>query len=221
MTGVSERARAHRRDVASADATAGRRAVTRVLEALPRDRWTVLEDRIWPDRTGTGDMVLAIGPGGIFAIRTRSWDWRAPVHRGAVVPAGSAAASLAAVAPPECRRLVAPVLCLCGPEGVREDVDGVAVCSPDTLVAMLLSRPERITRDRVAELRAELQPHLPPALQVRVPVPRPPVERAHPGFSRLVRRLGVGLAGGAAAVTAAALATSPALLQELLGLLSA
>lgn len=219
MTGVSERARAHRRDVASYDATAARRAVMQVLGTLPGDRWTVLSERVWPDRTGTGDMVLAIGPGGIFAIRTRGWDWRAPVHRGAVVPAGSAAASLAAVAPPESRRLVVPVLCLHGPEAVREDIDGIAVCSPDTLVAMLLSRPERITPDQVAELRAELQPHLPPATPVRVPVPRPPSEAAHPGVSRLARRLGVGLVGGAAAVCAAAVSTSPALLQDLLALL--
>lgn len=218
MTGVSERARAHRREAASSGAVVDAREVLRVLRGLPRDRWSVLADRAWPDRAASGENVIVVGPSGIFAIRNRAWDWRHPVHRGAVVPAGSAAAMMAAVAPPEARRLVTPVLCLVGPEGVRQDVDGVAVCSPDTLLAMLLSRPARVSAAEVAGLAAALEARLPHA--PRVPLARMPVPVVRQRrLSRALQRAGVVLVGGASALGAAALFTSPRVLADLVVLL--
>lgn len=145
-----------------------RHTASRLHELGPE--WVVFEELRWPGRAFSNADHLAVGPGGIFVLDVRSWRGHASVRGGVlredgqsreqqVTDARRAAEAVAALAD-EHDGHVRAVLCLAGPTLVRGVADGVLLCSVDTLVEMLLSRPCVLDAAQVLDAATRLEARL-------------------------------------------------------------
>ncbi|GAA4698644.1 nuclease-related domain-containing protein [Nocardioides conyzicola] len=116
----------------------------RALLALPSE-WTVLEDVAWPGRKVADIDHVVVGPGGAFVVVSGRTGRSA-------VAAGTAAADALASGARLSRRTVHAVLCAAEPGD--DQPSGVLVCTPETIVAMLLGRPRVLERDQLVAARA-------------------------------------------------------------------
>lgn len=116
----------------------------RALLGLPSE-WTVLEDVAWPRRKAADVDHVVIGPGGAFVIVSGRTGRSA-------VAACTAAADVLASGARLSRGKVHPVLCTAEPPG--DQPTGVLVCTPETIVPMLLGRPRVLERDQLGSARA-------------------------------------------------------------------
>lgn len=145
-----------------------RRTARRLHELGPE--WVVFEELRWPGRRFSNADHLAVGPGGIFVVDVRTWRGAATVRGGVlredgqsreaqVRDASEAAAAVAALTPAYADH-VRPALCLVGPTLVRGVADGVLLCSADTLVEMLMSRPCVLDAGSVLDAATDLEARL-------------------------------------------------------------
>ncbi|WP_175551764.1 nuclease-related domain-containing protein [Geodermatophilus amargosae] len=152
----------------------GERHTARALRPLLRSGWHVVHDLDWP-RAGNVDH-LVVGPAGVFVLDSKAWSgvvnvddagatitprdnpdaaWTARGQRGRQARAGTAVAralalrSGLAVPQPE------PVVVVWArfPQRV-ESAGGVTYVEGEHLADWLISRPQRLHRDQVAQLAA-------------------------------------------------------------------
>ena len=198
---------------------AGERATAKALASLPSDSWVVLHDVRWPGRPFANIDHVAIGPGGVFVIDSRSWSGSVQLDCGVLQQNGrprlrellSARESAAAVA----RQLVflpsvrvMPVLCLVG-SNVTGWAESVIVSDTPNVAHALTSRRPVLTPDQVRavanELRCRLQDAQGPrrtaatvwerAVPRPVRPPRAPVSRASGRVSFTAALIGAVLIG--------------------------
>ena len=165
----------------------------RALESLTAHGYQLLHDRRWPTTRRANLDHLAVGPGGVFVIDTKSWRGRLSIVGGslyqdqacrddAVEKARDQALAVESVlveiglAPLE----VVPVICLIG----EEDLDGllgrVHVVSLGTLPRMVLARGERLSSEQCAAVVERLDsacPHTPDDVRPRSTEAAPVVPR--------------------------------------------
>lgn len=115
-------------------------ATARALLALSSE-WTVLDDVVWPGRTPADIDQVVVGPGGVFVVVAGR------TGRSAAASCRTAVAVLARGARLG-RRTVHPVLCSTDPP--PDDLgDDVLLCTPETIVPMLLAQPRTLERDEL------------------------------------------------------------------------
>lgn len=118
----------------------GERRTALVLDALPRDDWTVLHDLAWPGRPLANIDHVAIGPPGVFVIDSKHWTGRISVANGAVRQNGrrrdtaAEAAAESALAIREFLKdlpagVVQSVLCFVRDDEISAQADGTLLCS--------------------------------------------------------------------------------------------
>ena len=145
-----------------------------LLEQLDAARWYTLPDVPWTGRPpGTRGRVV-IGPTGVFLLTDHPWTGHVEVRDARlcldgrsrdpyVGDAAEAAASVAALLPPDLRGHVRAVLCLTRQAGLHLVSRGVAVCAPDTLGSVLtggprvLRRRHRVHAERVVRAAMRLE----------------------------------------------------------------
>ena len=126
-----------------------RRTADRLRDLGPE--WVTFGELRWPRRGFATADHIAVGPGGIYVIDVRHWAGRTTFHGGVlrengqsreehVAGAAAAAPAVAALMGPYGGR-VRPVLCLSEQTHIRGFSDGVLLCSVDTIVELLRSRP--------------------------------------------------------------------------------
>lgn len=143
----------------------------RALEALDASVWTVVKDPQWPGgRYGNLDHVV-VGPSGVYVIDTLAWSGDVGVYGGhlrheghtedsVVASLTEAAAAVGLLTPGVPQRLVRPVLCVAGAEGLDTSVGGLLVCSTDTLSTMLERRVHGMSTHQITIASGQLLDHL-------------------------------------------------------------
>jgi hypothetical protein len=130
----------------------GEEQTARALALLPARGWFVLHDVRWPGKRFANIDHVVVGPGGVFVIDSKAWSGRVEVRGGvlrqngykresAVSEAAKAAIAVAGQVPGIDPSLAKPVLCIVGVHHVEGWARSVMLCTPQNLVAMLLSRP--------------------------------------------------------------------------------
>jgi len=148
-------------------AALGEEATAATLAALPHG-WTVLHDVAWPDRRRARIDQVVVGPSGIYVVTTRDWSGRVAVEHGALRHNGrnrlaalrgavAAAAAVASVWPDQPPAPVHGILCLTGRDRPTASFGCVSVCSTDTLVATLTSRPARVSASHARIVVSDLR----------------------------------------------------------------
>jgi hypothetical protein len=144
---------------------------TQALEFLDAETWTVISDLQWPGgRYGNVDHVV-VGPSGVYVIDTKNWTGDVTVYGGRLRYEGlthdsvvaylvEAAAAVALLTPGVPRQQIRPVLCVAGAEGLATHVNGLLVCSPDTLAATLESRVHSMSTHQISVASGQLRDHL-------------------------------------------------------------
>jgi hypothetical protein len=163
-------ARPHDADAHARQADAELRT-TQALEDLDPDTWTVISDLEWPGgRYGHVDHVV-IGPSGVYVVDTTTWNgdisvygdrlrYEGVIQDSVVTALTEAAAAVAVFIPGVPQLLVRPVLCADGAEGLDTHVDGVLVCSTDTLASMLEARVHSMSTHQLSVATRQLREHL-------------------------------------------------------------
>jgi len=144
---------------------------THALEDLDPDAWTVITDLQWPGgRYGHVDHVV-VGPSGVYVVDTTTWNGDVSIYGdrlryegvtqdSVVTSLTEAAAAVALLIPGVPQRLVKPVLCANGAEGLDTQVGGVLVCSTDTLASVLEARVHSMSTHQLAIASGQLREHL-------------------------------------------------------------
>jgi len=151
---------------------AGEAATASLLDQLPPP-WSALHDLRWPGRQGADLDHVVVGPGGIFVIDSEDWSGGVTVTDGVlrqngyrrdreVAAAADAAVSVAEVVAPHGGSVQA-VLCFTGQARVVGRAGDVALCHLENLWRFLLTRPEVLDPQQVAEANARLGAALVPA----------------------------------------------------------
>jgi hypothetical protein len=161
----------------------GERRTADALAMLPASGWFVLHDVRWPGKRFANIDHVVVGPGGVFVIDSKAWSGVVDVRDGvlrqngyqreeAVVAAADAAVAVGERVPGLASYAVKPVLCFAGDQGVEGYTRGVILCTPEKLVAMLLSRPQVLDAPAVGRTWRGLQEALKAA--TAAPPPSPP-----------------------------------------------
>ncbi|GAB3254034.1 nuclease-related domain-containing protein [Nocardioides dilutus] len=144
---------------------------THALDELDPNVWTVIKDLEWPGgRYGHVDHVV-VGPSGVYVIETKPWSGDVSVYGerlryegttqdSVVASLTEAAAAVALLTPGVPQRLVKPVLCVAGAEGLDAQVDGLLVVSTDNLAAVLESRVHSMSTHQITIASGQLHHHL-------------------------------------------------------------
>lgn len=189
----------------------GERQTAQALAMLPVSGWFVIHDVRWPGRRFANIDHIVIGPGGVFVIDSKAWGGRVEVRDGvlrqngyrrepAVAEAAEAAMAVAGQVPGLDPYAVRPVLCFVGDHPIEGWARDVMLCTPQNLVAMLVSRPHVMDAAEVRRTLVGLQQTLAAAASTPPPAtPSPPQSSrvvAPWGFpiSRRKSRVGVRLA---------------------------
>ena len=145
-----------------------RRTAERLRELGPE--WVTFEELRWPRRGFASADHIAVGPGGVFVIDVRHWTGRTTLRGGALRENGQSReehVAGAAEAAPAVAELtgaygghVRSVLCLSEQTHIRGVSEGVLLCSIDTMVELLLSRPAVLTASEVLEAAGLLEEQL-------------------------------------------------------------
>ena len=131
---------------------AGEERTAHALAMLPASGWFVLHDVRWPGKRFANIDHVVVGPGGVFVIDSKAWSGRVEVRDGVlrqngykrestVSAAAEAAMAVAGQVPGLNPYAVKPVLCFVGEHHLEGWARDVMLCTPQNLVAMLLSRP--------------------------------------------------------------------------------
>jgi hypothetical protein len=185
----------------------GERRTANALAMLPASGWFVLHDVRWPGKRFANIDHVVVGPGGVFVIDSKAWGGVVDVRDGvlrqngykreeAVASAADAAVAVGERVPGLAPYAVSPVLCFAGDQGVEGHTRGVILCTPETLVGMLLSRPQVLDPAAVRRTLLGLQEALKSAMAAPPPsTPRSSTRTAtstrpnHSGRLRSVLRL--------------------------------
>ena len=144
---------------------------TQALEDLDPGEWTVIKDLEWPGgRYGHVDHVV-VGPSGVYVIDTTTWNGDVSVygdrlrHEGVtqdsvVSSLTEAATAVDLLIPGVPQRLVKPVLCVDGSEGLDTQVGPLLVCSTDTLAAILEARVHSMSTHQISVADGQLRDYL-------------------------------------------------------------
>lgn len=144
---------------------------TQALEQLDPSVWTVIKDLQWPGgRYGHVDHVV-VGRSGVYVIETKPWSGDVSVYGerlryegvtqdSVVAGLAEAASAVALLTPGVPQRLVKPVLCVAGAEGIDAQVDGLLVCSTDNLAWVLESRVHSMSSHQITIASGQLRDHL-------------------------------------------------------------
>ena len=149
----------------------GERATAAILDALPREHWTVIHDVRWPGRRFANVDHVVIGPPGVFVVDSKNWSGRVDVKDGvlrqngykrepAVAGAAEAALAVARLVPLLRVDLVMPVLCFVRDEPVTGWARDVAVCSTSNLLELIQSRPSRLEQWQIRDIALQLDGQL-------------------------------------------------------------
>lgn len=144
---------------------------THALEELDPSVWTVIEDLQWPGGRHGHVGHVVVGRSGVYVIETKAWGRDASVYGGrlryqgatqdAVVAAlTESAAAVALLTPGVPPQLVKPVLCVAGAQDLSAQVDGLLVCSADSLVSVLESRVHGMSSHQITIASGQLRDHL-------------------------------------------------------------
>lgn len=196
----------------------GEEATGEALTGLVPTSWVVIHDVAWPGRTVANIDHVAVGPTGVFVIDSKNWSGQVTLDGGVlrqgrrartstVRSAEAARAAVAALLPQMRPEHVYAVLCFSGEDGEAPDgcVDGVLVCSTESLLTLLTSRPA-VVPDQSVRAVADTLRSLPSATERR-PARVSVRSKARTTRRRSDRRTALtALAGFAAAVV---LATNP------------
>jgi hypothetical protein len=149
----------------------GEQQTAYALAMLPASGWFVLHDVRWPGRRFANIDHVVVGPGGVFVIDSKAWSGRIEVRGGvlrqngfkresAVADAAEAAMAVAEQVPGLDPYLAKPVLCFVGNHALEGWARDVMLCTPQNLVAMLLSRPPVMNAATVRRTLMHLQQSL-------------------------------------------------------------
>jgi hypothetical protein len=149
----------------------GERQTADALAMLPAAGWFVLHDVRWPGKRFANIDHVVIGPGGVFVIDSKAWSGRVEVRDGvlrqngykresAVSDAAEAALAVAERVPGLDPYAAKPVLCFVGGHHLEGWARDVMLCTPQNLVAMLLSRPVVLDGPTVRRTLLHLQQSL-------------------------------------------------------------
>jgi hypothetical protein len=141
---------------------AGERHTAEALAQLPAGEWVALHDVRWPGRRLANIDHIVIGPGGVFVIDSKSWSGKVTLadgvlrqngrsRRRALVGAVESAAAVAELLPPSWSDVVQPVLCFAERSGPVGRADDVLVCTTESVVHLLTSRPARLAEAEVQQ----------------------------------------------------------------------
>lgn len=200
----------------------GERIVAELLARLPSE-WFVLHDIHWPGRDKANIDHLVIGPTGIFVLDAKNWSGTVTISRGTLRQNGYSRMSaiegaLSAVAAvvvmlPAFGTAVVPVICFVGAGQAVGTLNGVEVCTAETLLETLQRRRVVFSRETLQFLRFELDMTTRAATEglpqtgaaLPMPLPPPVVGMPHIPYSRpqqrhdretsrpLIKRIGLGL----------------------------
>lgn len=145
--------------------SAGEAATASLLDQLP-PTWSAVHDLRWPGRQRANIDHLVVGPGGIFVIDSKNWSGGVTITDGIlrqngyrrereVASAADAAVSVAEVVAPYAGSVQA-VLCFTGQARVVGRAGDVALCHLENLWRFLLTRPEVLDPQQVADVNARL-----------------------------------------------------------------
>jgi len=176
----------------------GERRTAHALAMLPAEGWFVLHDVRWPGRRFANIDHVVVGPGGVFVIDSKAWSGVVEVRDGvlrqngykrdaAVASAADAARAVGERVPGLAPYAVSPVLCFAGDQGVEGYTRGVILCTPEKLVAMLLSRPQVLDAPAVRRTLLGLQEALKAATAEPIESVRRSARRATTPTSSKVR----------------------------------
>lgn len=165
----------------------GERVVAGLLAQLPPD-WFVLNDIAWPGRQRANIDHVVVGPTGIYVIDAKNWDGSVTISRGVLrqngynrtkaidgARAASSALSTQITAVPA--NTIVPVICFVGHGHVEGELNGVLVCSINSLHATLLRRPTALSPELLQFLRFDLDMSSSPASGPRRQIPTPSTPR--------------------------------------------
>jgi hypothetical protein len=149
----------------------GERATANVLDALPRQYWTVVHDVAWPGRPRANIDHVVIGPPGVVVIDSKNWSGTVTVQSGALRQSGrsrassiagveDAARAVAGLLPPDSGVTFHGVLCLTGESQVSGNVGSVAVRSLRDLPAYLQTLPVAVPEERLGALASDVMSRL-------------------------------------------------------------
>jgi hypothetical protein len=201
---------------------AGEERTAQALAMLPAAGWFVLHDVRWPGKRFANIDHVVIGPGGVFVIDSKAWSGRVEVRDGvlrqngykratAVADAADAAIAVAEQAPGLDPHVAKPVLCFIGDHDIEGWARDVMLCTPQNLVAMLVSRPALMDAATVRRTLMYLEQALaaatsatPRAASPRSRLVRAPAARARatPRSKNVVRREAGRLLAGLAVIGA-------------------
>lgn len=170
----------------------GERTVAALLAQLPPD-WFVLNDLHWPGRDRANIDHVVVGPTGVFVIDAKNWSGALKIANGVLRQNGysrksatdgvmEAARVISSLIPWVNPRDVVPVLCLVGAAKANGTVDGVRVCTAESLLQELQGGRTVLAADQREFLRYDLDMSTDNAREStahrRRPVTR--TQRAHP-----------------------------------------
>lgn len=148
----------HRRDDQAATAA--------VLVSMSPD-WLSLNAIRWPRFTNDTIDHIAVGPGGVFVISSRSWAGRASLAIGVPAPgrprasyaeeAAHAAQQIASIVPAYVNAHTWGAVCFAGNEPLAGRLGNTFVCSTQTLPAMLAARDVVLSPSQVREVYRHLE----------------------------------------------------------------
>jgi hypothetical protein len=185
----------------------GEEATGEALMALPPTSWQVLHDVAWPGRQLANIDHVVVGPPGVFVIDSKNWSGQITVEDGVLrqgrrtrVPtvrsAEAARAAVAGLLPRVDPRHVHAVLSFTG-EAPGRAIDGVRICSTDTLVRLLTSSKAVLPDDQVRAVAESLRSVLSSATEPR-PAPVKPRSKRRTRKGRSGLRTGVSALAGLA-----------------------
>lgn len=132
-------------------------AVAAALRSLEDDGWEIFRDVHWPGRSQTRIALLAVGPGGVFAIDARHWAGEVSVRSGALCHDGHRREHEVAQAAEDALEVTSrlagypatPVLCFVGQPGLNGWARDVLVTSVLDVAQALRERPVVFDADQV------------------------------------------------------------------------
>jgi hypothetical protein len=164
--------------------------VAEKLAQLGAYGWFLLHDVHWPGRPLARLEHVLVGPGGVVVVNAKNWSGHVEVADGALLQNGhdrfpavetalAQAGAVAAVLPPQRRRLVRSLICLTAqPELQGTTGSGIDVRGIDCLAAAVAGLPDVLDAPAVLLLYAQLgqlltRPQVPDTGAVRNPGYRP------------------------------------------------
>lgn len=175
----------------------GERMMAQTLEALGQFGWTALHDVHWPGRPQASIDHVAVGPGGVAVIDTKSWTDEVSLRDGVLWQNGfrrdrelegaaRATAAVTALLVPSYRSAVFGLICLVGQDqDLAPAGSGVRVVGRAQLTSFLSGLPVRLSPSDVADLgrllTRELTGRSSPVQTTTTHAEGPPAPRRTPG----------------------------------------